>query len=391
MGKRRSCAARPRPSRRSARSRAPSGRGRRTGPSPCRCPRRPRGPRRHRAHAQARARHRPVARGTSVGWRHTARPPRRTPAVSEWLPSASSLAAVSPSRRDPPLGSTSLTGAMARVTRTAAQVACALTVAVMLIPGSAARAGVMRIGRRPVVPVGAVAKGAVAPRLRLHVTVTLKPRNPAALNAYAEAVSTPGSRSYRHYLTPSQFGRRFGATAAEVRAVRRGLRAQGLDPGSVTPGSLSIPVFATAARLERALRISLRRLALPGRRTAVAANAAPAVQASAAGAVQAVVGLDTVSAPHPLLARPASSVASSGGGRPSGQRRGRPSGHRRERPSRHRLDRPSPPERTSPRPAPTHAPRPRPRPPRSTPTRRTRSPRRTDSTASMTRATSGAA
>ena len=302
---------------------------------------------------------------------------------------SSSLAAVSPSRRDPPLGSTSLTGAMARVTRTAAQVACALTVAVMLIPGSPARAGVMRIGRRPVVPVGAVAKGAVAPRLRLHVTVTLKPRNPAALNAYAEAVSTPGSRSYRHYLTPSQFGRRFGATAADVGAVRRGLRAQGLDPGSVTPGSLSIPVFATAARLERALRISLRRLALPGRRTAVAANAAPAVQASAAGAVQAVVGLDTVSAPHPLLARPASSVASSAGS--ASVTAGRPSGHRRERPSRHRLDRPSPPERTSPRPAPTHAPRPRARPPRSTPTRRTRSPRRTDSTASMTRATSGAA
>ena len=61
--------------------------------------------------------------------------------------------------------------------------------------------------------------------------------------------------------------------------MRRGLRAQGLDPGSVTPGSLSIPVFATAARLERALRISLRRLALPGRRTAVAANAAPALHA----------------------------------------------------------------------------------------------------------------
>jgi hypothetical protein len=200
---------------------------------------------------------------------------------------------------------------MGRVTRTALPVACALTAAVTLIPGSAARAGVMRIGRRPVVPVGAVAKGTVAPRLRLHVTVTLKPRNPAALNAYAEAVSTPGSRSYRQYLTPSQFGRRFGATAAEVRAVRRSLRAQGLDPGSVTPGSLSIPVFATAARLERALRISLRRLALPGRRTAVAANAAPAVQASAAGAVQAVVGLDTVSAPHPLLARPGLSVGSS--------------------------------------------------------------------------------
>ncbi len=188
----------------------------------------------------------------------------------------------------------------------AVRVACALTVAVTLMPGSAARAAVMRIGRRPVVPAGAVARGAVAPSLRLHVTVALEPRDPEALHAYAEAVSTPGSRAFHHYLTPAQFGHRFGATAAAVLAVRRSLRAEGLRPGPATPGSLSIPVLASAAQLERGLKISLRRLALPGRRTAVAASAAPALDASAAGAVQSVVGLDTVSAPHPLLARPPS-------------------------------------------------------------------------------------
>ena len=175
----------------------------------------------------------------------------------------------------------------------------------MLMPASGARAKMMRIGRRPAVPAGAVARGAVAPGLRLHVTVALRPRDPAALTAYAEAVSTPGSRAYHDYLTPAQFGRRFGATAAQVRAVRRSLRAQGLRPGLVTPGSLSIPVFASAARLERGLNISLRELSLPGRRTAVATNAAPALSASAAHAVQSVVGLNTVSAPRPLLARPA--------------------------------------------------------------------------------------
>ena len=126
------------------------------------------------------------------------------------------------------------------------------------------------------------------------------------MTAYAEAVSSPGSRVYHHYLTPAQFGRRFGATPAQVRVVRRSLRAQGLRPGSVTPGSLSIPVLASAAKLERGLNISLRELSLPGRRTAVAANAAPALSASAAHAVQSVVGLNTVSAPHPLLARPRS-------------------------------------------------------------------------------------
>ena len=177
-------------------------------------------------------------------------------------------------------------------------------VAATLIPATAARATVIRIGRRPVVPAGAVARGTVAPTARLHVSVALKPRDPAALKAYVQAVSTPGSDVYRDYLTPAQFGQRFGATPRAVRDVTRSLRAQGLHPGPVTAGSLSIPVVASAARLERSLRISLRRLALPGRRMAVAATAAPALGVNVAHLVQSVVGLNTVSAPHPLLTRP---------------------------------------------------------------------------------------
>jgi hypothetical protein len=86
----------------------------------------------------------------------------------------------------------------------------------------------------------------------LHVTVTLRPRDPARLATYARSVSTPGSPDYGDYLTPHQFGARFGASAAQIEAVRTALRAVGLKPGRTSAGGLSIGLSATAAALRRA-------------------------------------------------------------------------------------------------------------------------------------------
>ncbi len=196
-----------------------------------------------------------------------------------------------------------------------------LAAAAMLVAAGASRADpirggltsrgadLMRVGREPAAPAGAIVRGAAA-ATPLHVTVTLAPRDPAALAAYARAVSTPGSPDYRRYLTPAQFGRRFGATPAEVAAVRASLRTRGVLPGPTSAGALSIPVSGTAAQFERAFVISLRTLLVPGRRSAIVASAAPAFDAGAAGAVQTVLGLDTVSAPHPLLLRAGAAGAS---------------------------------------------------------------------------------
>jgi subtilase family serine protease len=117
-------------------------------------------------------------------------------------------------------------------------------------------------------------------------------------------VSTPGSPSFRRYLTPSQFGDRFGATPAHVAAVRDDLIAHGLRPGPTAADALSIPLVGTATAFEHAFSIRLSELSLPGRRAAIASSAAPAFSATAAGAVQAVVGLDTGSPARPLLVRP---------------------------------------------------------------------------------------
>jgi subtilase family serine protease len=107
-----------------------------------------------------------------------------------------------------------------------------------------------------------------------RVTVALAPRHPAQLTAFAQAVSTPGSASYGHYLTPAQFGARFGATPARMAAVRAALRAHGLRPGRPSAGGLSLPVTGSA-RAVRSLR------------TRAGADAADALP----GTVQSVIGL----------------------------------------------------------------------------------------------------
>jgi subtilase family serine protease len=168
-------------------------------------------------------------------------------------------------------------------------------------------------GGRPTAAVAATAR-AVSPvpaGARLRVTVTMRPRDPAALAAYARAVSTPGSADYHAYLTPRQFARRFGPTPSQVSLVRRSLQARGLHPGQVSAGGLSIPLLATAGALERGFRTSLRRLSFSGRRTAVAATSPLVLGAGSAGVVQSVVGLDGSPSPRPLLVRPAARLGRS--------------------------------------------------------------------------------
>ncbi len=169
---------------------------------------------------------------------------------------------------------------------------------------SASAARSVRVGVAPALPSGARALGAVQDETRLHVTLALEPRNPAALASYAQAVATPGSSEYGRYLTPAQFASRFGATPAAIAAVRDALRARGLSPGRASVNGLSIPVTATASALDQALSLKLERVAIPGGERAITASAAPAVSAAVAPLVQAVIGLSTTSSPQPLARRP---------------------------------------------------------------------------------------
>ena len=125
---------------------------------------------------------------------------------------------------------------------------------------------------------------AAAPK---HLTAVLRPRDSAALAAYAQAVSDPASPSFHRFLTPAQFGRRFGASPTAVRAARRALLVRGLTPGALSVNHLSITVSPSG----RASRASL-------------AVLARGVLRKPGGAIQTIEGLSNIRGPRPLLVRP---------------------------------------------------------------------------------------
>ncbi len=163
----------------------------------------------------------------------------------------------------------------------------------------------VRVGRVAPVPHGARPVGALPRATTILATVALQPRDPSALAAYAQAVSTPGSGLYHQYLTVRQFAQRFGPTAQQVAAVRSSLRAEGLRLGAVTPNGLSFPVKAQAATLSSAFATSFERYRLRSGHVGFTNTAAPAVSSNVAGVVQGVVGLNTLVVRHPhALVRP---------------------------------------------------------------------------------------
>jgi subtilase family serine protease len=183
----------------------------------------------------------------------------------------------------------------------------ALALALGAVTGPAALAAgpsPRRVGSAPGLPPGASIAGAVSNSTRMQLAVALQPRDPAALEGFATAVSTPGSSLYGHYITPAEFAQQFGPTSDQIDAVESSLRSHGLTPGPLSANHLSIPVTASAAGIERAFSLTLERVSLRGRVTAITNTAAPQLDGSIAGLVQGVVGLSSLARPHPLYVRP---------------------------------------------------------------------------------------
>lgn len=189
----------------------------------------------------------------------------------------------------------------------------ALSLLLLLVPGSAMAASSRRIGTKPSLPAGATAAGALPQTTQLNVTVTLQPRDPAALAAYATAVSTPGSSVYHQYLSVGQFSQRFGPTPSAIAAAQASMRAQGLAPGPLAPNGLSFQVSSDAGRMSSAFNTHFERYHLRSGRTAFANTSAPQVTGSGASVVQSVIGLDNLAVERPqALVRPKRNALSSG-------------------------------------------------------------------------------
>jgi subtilase family serine protease len=97
--------------------------------------------------------------------------------------------------------------------------------------------------------------GPAGSAVKIPVRVWLAGRAPAAETRFAVGASTPGTKAYGKYLTPTQFTARFGPTAAQVAAVKAWARSAGLTVGAAT--AHYVTVTGTAPRLSSALRTSI--------------------------------------------------------------------------------------------------------------------------------------
>jgi subtilase family serine protease len=164
-------------------------------------------------------------------------------------------------------------------------------------------------GHQGAVPPGATLVGPAPTSTALPLTVTLKPRNPAALAAEARAVSDPGSADYRHFLSPAQVAQQFGATPATIAQVTSSLRHEGLTVGAPSATGLSLPVSGTVAQVQSAFSTPISQYRLPSGKTGYDNATAPEVDATVAPQIEGILGLDTLSPPQPSTSVPAASQA----------------------------------------------------------------------------------
>ena len=203
-----------------------------------------------------------------------------------------------------------------------ARLACAVValsgvasfVPAVLAAPSAAAAFVRLPSAQLTVPAGARLVAPLETSRAVQGDVALAPSDPSALNGFVAGVSTPGSPTYRHFLTPGQFGPRFGASPATLASVRSWLANAGLVVTGTDPDDLFVGFSGSVGTVASAFGVSMARYRL-GSTTGYAATGTPLVPASLRTQVRAIIGLSDLDRLRPHLVRdPAPSTTGGGAG-----------------------------------------------------------------------------
>jgi hypothetical protein len=165
--------------------------------------------------------------------------------------------------------------------------------------------------------------GTLAGTQRVQVALPLRLPRAAALERFVTGQYTPGNPHYHQFLTPAQFGQRFGAPRAEVQRAVAGLRTLGLSVAAPKPNRLYLSAVGDVGTLERAFGVQLDRFRLPTGRTFFANATAIHLPAALQGTVTGVIGLDDTARPTSHLVRAPRSLspdvrAHLAGSRPTG-------------------------------------------------------------------------
>ncbi|WP_433965543.1 S53 family peptidase [Tunturiibacter gelidiferens] len=117
----------------------------------------------------------------------------------------------------------------------------------------------------------------------------------------------PGSGSYHQWLTPEQFGTRFGLSSADIAKVSTWLTSQGFTITRTARSSTFISFSGTVAQVQQAFGTSIHNLSLNGE-PHISNVTDPVLPSDIAGVVTSIVGLNDFKAKPHLRARKASPI-----------------------------------------------------------------------------------
>ncbi len=129
------------------------------------------------------------------------------------------------------------------------------------------------------------------PLRRMLLLLKRSPEQQVALAKLLDEQQDKSSPNYHHWLTPEEFGARFGPADEDVQAVTDWLRSQGFQVSKVAAGRTVIEFSGTAGEVRAALRTDMHRYSVKGK--SYWANAAdPQIPAALAPVVAGVVSLN---------------------------------------------------------------------------------------------------
>ena len=134
-----------------------------------------------------------------------------------------------------------------------------------------------------------------------HMTLVLNRTadQQAALDQYLSDVQDAQSSQYHHWLTPAQYGTRFGAAEDDVKIITAWLQSQGLTLEKFSPAANMISFAGTVGQVEAAFSTTIHSISVNGEKH-LAALSEPQLPRALAPAIKGLVGLDDFH-PRPMV------------------------------------------------------------------------------------------
>lgn len=135
----------------------------------------------------------------------------------------------------------------------------------------------------------------------LRLILALPLRDPIGAEIFVRRVSDPHSLFYGKYLTPTEYGKRFGASLSDYNALSAWATSNGLAVGQRTDARTTLSLSGAAATVEMLFNTKLATYRTPSGQMGFAPLTAPILPASLAGRVVGVIGLASATRTAPLL------------------------------------------------------------------------------------------